>query len=249
MLLNAQKCTVTKFTRNTVNFIIFEYKINNVTLEIKTTMKDLGVLFDDKLALSEHPKELYSKCIKHLGFIFRTCVDFRNPKSLITLFNSLIRSKLEYCSIIWSPHAKEYSGMIEKLQKKLVKFLFYRKLIHPQPEEFNYIQCCEILNIETLEKRRLFADLKILTRTFANQIDTQSFIHNINLLVPQRAIRNTPQFETHKSRADTGKYTVFNRLMVAFNTYGENCDIFFDNLNILLEKLKTNLNRLYKPSF
>jgi hypothetical protein len=139
--------------------------------------------------------------------------------------------------------------MIKKLQKKLVKYLFYRKLIDPLPEEDNYIQCRNILKIEPLEKRRIFTDLKFLTRSLKNQIDTQSFIHNINLNVPQRSTRSSSQFTTHTSRSDTGKYSIFNRMMSSFNVYGDECDLFFDDTSTLLNKLKANLNSLYVPTF
>jgi hypothetical protein len=100
-----------------------------------------------------------------------------------------------------------------------------------------------------LEKRRIFADLKLLTRSLNNQIDTQTFIPNINLTVPQRSTRSCLQFTTHTSRSDTGKYSVFNRMMTSFNVYGEGCDLFFDDISTLLTKLKSNLNSLYEPTF
>ncbi len=122
-------------------------------------------------------------------------------------------------------------------------------MIHPLPEEYNYIQCCAILQNEPLEKRRIFADLKFLTKSLTNQIDTQSFIHNINLTVPQRSTRSSSLFTTHASRSDTGKYSVFNRMMTGFNVYGEGCDLFFDNTSTLVNKLRVNLNNLYEPTF
>jgi hypothetical protein len=209
----------------------------------------LGILFDNKLSFAEHINGVYNKCVRLLGFIFRSCADFKSPKTLITLFNSLIRSRLEYCSTIWSPQYKKYKKSIEKLQKKLVKFMFHKKMIQPQPEEYDYLNCCEILNIETLEKRRIMLDLKFLVRSLKNEVDTQTFLHNFNFSVPQRATRQGTQFTPHGFRTEAGKNSVFNRLMNLFNTYGANCDLFFDNRSCLLSKLKTNLNNLYKPSF
>ncbi len=56
-MLNAQKCTVTKFTRNTVNFVNFDYTINDVTLENKPLVKDLGAIFDNHVTFANHCKE------------------------------------------------------------------------------------------------------------------------------------------------------------------------------------------------
>jgi hypothetical protein len=242
--LNAQKCTVTNFTRNTVNFINYNYKIGGTQLENKTVAKDLGILFDNKLSFAEHINAVYNKCIKLLGFIFRSCSEFKNPKTSITLFNSLIRSRLEYCSTIWSSHYDKYIELIEKLQKKLVKFMFHKNLIYPTPEEFDYLRCCGILGIDTLGKSRIMQDLKFLVRSVKNEVDTQSFMNNLNFSVPHRATRQMEHFKPHGFRTEAGKFSVFNRLMSLFNTFGADCDLFFDKRNNLIKKLRTNLNNL-----
>ncbi len=249
LILNAQKCNVVNFTRNTVNFIAHSYNIDGFVLDNKALVKDLGVLFDAKLPFSGHINKLYNDCIKLLGFIFRTCADFKDPVAVITLFNSLIRSKPEYCSTIWSPHFQKYIKLMEKLQKKLVRFLYHKNLIHPLPSEYKYLDCCKVLGIDTLEKGRIFSDLKIFARSLKNQLDTQSFIEYINFAVPQRATRQYVQFELNGFRTEAGKFTVFNRLMSMFNTYGSDCNLFHDNLPTFLKKLMTNLNTQYKPSF
>jgi hypothetical protein len=134
-------------------------------------------------------------------------------------------------------------------KKKLVKLMFHKKMIQPIPEEFNYLSCCEFLVIDTLEKNRIMQDLKFLVRSFKNEVDSQSFIHNFNFSVPQRATRQIEQFKTHGFRTEAEKFKVFNRLMSLFDTYGAHCDLFCDGRNTLIKKLKTNLNGLYKASF
>jgi hypothetical protein len=69
------------------------------------------------------------------------------------------------------------------IEKKLVKFLFYKKMVHPLPAEYHYINCCEILGVDTLEKKGIFLDLETLARSIKNQLDTQSFIENLNFAV------------------------------------------------------------------
>jgi hypothetical protein len=51
----------------------------------------------------------------------------------------------------------------------------------------------------------------------------------------------------HGFQTEAGKFSVFNRLMSLFNTYGANRDLFCDGRNTLIKKFKTNLNDLYKP--
>jgi hypothetical protein len=115
--------------------------------------------------------------------------------------------------------------------------------------EYHYINFCEILSIDTLEKKRILLDLKILARSIKNQLDTQSFIENLNFAVPQRSTRQSLQFELYGFRIEAGRFMVFNKLMSLFNTYGSDSDLFYDNLGTLLKKFKTNLKNHYRPSF
>jgi ribonuclease P/MRP protein subunit RPP40 len=115
--LNVSKCSVMSFTKNTSNCIGFDYNIHNTNLAKKSEMCDLGVIFDSKLSFSAHINELYAKSTKLLGFIFRTCSDFKNTNTILTLFNSLIRSKLEYASTIWNPHSDNSIYLINLFNK------------------------------------------------------------------------------------------------------------------------------------
>jgi hypothetical protein len=72
--------------------------------------------------------------------------------------------------------------LIEKLQKKLVKFMFHKNLNYPTPEEFDYDfrDVVEYLELAHWKK----GDLKFLVRSVKNEVDTQSFMHNLNFSVP-----------------------------------------------------------------
>ena len=45
--------------------------------------------------------------------VFKT----REPKLIIKMFNSYVRSRLEYCSLIWNPWKKEDIDKLERVQK------------------------------------------------------------------------------------------------------------------------------------
>ena len=63
------------------------------------------------------------------------------------MFNSFIRSKLNYCSIIWNPDKKEEIDKIERIQKN-----FTSKI--KGLEEKNYHERLRILKLYSLERRR-----------------------------------------------------------------------------------------------
>jgi hypothetical protein len=95
----------------------------------------------------------------------------------------------------------------------MVKYLFFKGMIPNAPPEFNYLSCSKILGIETLERRRIMADLKLVARSWTGQIDTESFIHHLNINVSMRRTKTTDSFRLHCSRTDIGKNSVFNRIM------------------------------------
>ena len=60
-----------------------------------------------------------------LGFLSRVSKCFTNPKTKIILFNSLVRSNLEYCSQVWNPMYAVHSDRIERIQRKFLYHLSF----------------------------------------------------------------------------------------------------------------------------
>ncbi|CRK89939.1 CLUMA_CG003668, isoform A [Clunio marinus] len=83
--------------------------------------------------------------------------------------------------------------------------------------EINYDDIEKLLKIENLESRRKLADVKFITKSFNDQIDSCTFLHHFKF-TQDSATRNQKVFKTTQSRTDIGKYSVFNRLMLTYNT-------------------------------
>ncbi len=64
-------------------------------------VKDLGVTFDRNLNFNEHILKTVSSCMSSLGQISWVKHVFKN-ELLVTVINSLVFSKLYYCSTVWS---------------------------------------------------------------------------------------------------------------------------------------------------
>ena len=75
-------------------------------------VKDLGVIFDSKLSFNEHTIKTVSRCTSALKQISRVKHAFRKDL-LVTIINSIVFSKLYYCSSIWSNTS---NSNIRKLQ-------------------------------------------------------------------------------------------------------------------------------------
>ena len=95
-----EKCSVMHIGRTNVHSA---YYMNNSVLGITNEEKDLGIIITDDLLVSKHCASAYSKANKILGMIKRTIIS-RDSRLLLSLYKTLVRPHLEYCSSAWSPH-------------------------------------------------------------------------------------------------------------------------------------------------
>ena len=78
-------------------------------LTLVHVVKDLGLTFDSSLTFHEHIVKTVSSCFSSLAQINRVKHVF-DRLTLITIINTLVFSKLFYCSSVWSNAADTPSG-------------------------------------------------------------------------------------------------------------------------------------------
>lgn len=213
--LNAKKCFVTTFTKNKKHVHHHNYNVKGTQLIKKSEMRDLGVVYDGKLKFSEHINTVCSKARRMLGFIARVGKYFRNPLTFKILYNSLVRSNLEYASVIWNPHTITLTRKLETVQHKFLR-LVGGKCFNISRDNINYSVLEQRLNLVTLEQRRRITDIKFIIKSFHNEIDSQTYINHFKPL-RSSSTRNQKAFNIIKSKTDTGLHSIFNRLMSTYN--------------------------------
>ena len=102
MKLHPDKCFFMNFTLKKSRDVVHDYSIGPILLKRIYVMKDLGVYFKPNLNFNYHISKITSKSMQMLGFIKRVTRDFKDVKTLHTLYNSLVKSRLEFYSFIWS---------------------------------------------------------------------------------------------------------------------------------------------------
>jgi hypothetical protein len=119
MRLNVNKTRVMPYSRKT-NILSYEYQLCHTSIARTSSIKGLCVFFDSKLYFHTHVDFLFSKCIKLLGLIRSITFRFSSFDCLHMLYFTLVRSKLEYASVVWNsitstrvPHC--YTFALEKL--------------------------------------------------------------------------------------------------------------------------------------
>jgi len=84
--------------------------LNNQQLTVASEVKFLGIIFDRKLSFLPHIKYLKSKCLKSLNLL--QVIVHNNwgadQCTLFTLYHFIIRSKLDYGSIIYNSASVSY---------------------------------------------------------------------------------------------------------------------------------------------
>lgn len=119
-----------------------------------------------------------------------------------------------------------------------MKFLFLKKLIPSQQlNEYDYISSCKTLKLDTLQLRRIISDVKFTVNSFTKKVDSYSYIHNYNFMVPAKNTRQHTTFKAQSSRSEIGKNSIFNRLMNNFNIYCNDPDII--HVTRIMTVLKT----------
>ena len=146
-------------------------------------------MFDSKLNFKEHFNHIIGQAFKSLGFIIRTSRYFRSIETVVLLYVSLVRSKLEYASVVWSPHYNQHIEAIEKIQHKFTRFV-YRKFHIPYQ---HYQDRLKTLNLQSLYSRRAEIDLLYLYKIVNGHIST-SCISNIVMRLNRRCICNMNLF-------------------------------------------------------
>ena len=115
-------------------------------IKIGETVKDLGITANSNLLFREHIDNIVTSSKIMSGILLRT-FSTRQEAPMMRMFNSYIKSKLEYCSIVWSPWHQNEINKLERIQKN------FTSKIHGL-DQLDYHERLKKLKLYSLERRR-----------------------------------------------------------------------------------------------
>lgn len=248
MKLNVQKCSHIRFSRK-IQSKADSYKINGITIESVKEVRDLGVIMDDKLNFRSHIDSIVNKSARLLGFLKRSTKGFKLVRTKIVLYNALVRSHLEFASVVWSPHYAVHSQRVESIQRAFTKHLAYTSAkISPRCPYEQRVRC---FNVSSLRDRRLTQGLLFLHKIVNNRLDCSKLVERTALNVPYNIPRFpiTNLFHVQSSKSNIGVNSPVNRLCRDMNSFVKSVpevDIHHDSLKVFKAKIlqyrRTQLN-------
>ena len=100
----------------------FTYTMRGLPIPEIESEKDLGVWIDLTLKPSLQCEAAAKSANRVLGLIGRT-FHYRTKSTLVPLYKSLARPKLEFCAAAWSPWLEKDIECLEKVQHRLIRML------------------------------------------------------------------------------------------------------------------------------
>ena len=123
MLFNASKFQSICYSSHASvdsNFIYKDHEDNPIAWF--DHVKDLGIYMSQNLTFVEQINTVYIKCSQLMGWILRTFIS-RERTVMLLLFKSLVLSRVDNGSQLWSPHQKQHICLIEKIQRSFTKHI------------------------------------------------------------------------------------------------------------------------------
>ena len=157
------KCFSLDLASPNLTHSIPSFYINNSVIESKPLIKDLGIYISKNLKWASHINYICRNA-SFCSYQLMKCLKTKNIFTLIQLYKTYVRPKIEFNSSVWSPWFSGDIDRIESIQINFTKFAFNRCNL----PYHSYFDRLNQINLKTLEHRRLIYDMILLYKIINN---------------------------------------------------------------------------------
>ena len=126
--LNEEKCSAIHF-KSRSSPSSFNYHLNGKQISSIAAHKDLGLFVSADLTWRSHYQLISSRAYKMLGLLRRVFSSSVSVPAKRSLYISLVRSQLLYCSSVWHPYLLVDIKYLECVQRRATKFIASNPLL------------------------------------------------------------------------------------------------------------------------
>ena len=122
---------------------------SNLSYEIikrATSIKFLGVFYDDKLHFKEHLTFLSNKLSRISALIYRI-KDLVPTFVLKLMYEAHVNSIISYCNIIWSNTYQTHLDLVNKLLKRIIRNATHSEFLAPSAPLFKELKVLDLKGI------------------------------------------------------------------------------------------------------
>lgn len=236
LLLNPEKTKLMVFGSRQMRSKLLEFRLSLLGKDIlpASTVTDMGVGFDSELSFDDHIIKTVSTCMSRLGQINRVKHAF-DKKTLIMVINTLVFSKLFYCSNVWCNTSEKNLRKLQCVQNFACRVVCdARKFDHVTPllRELRWLPVKD-----KLYYRLAVMTFKCLTGCAPKYLASQ-FIKRGN--VSKRNTRSSQLLNIPLCRTATGQRSFYYRSVTLWNNLDNSLKLS-SSLDIFKRHLRNSL--------
>lgn len=201
MELNKMKTYFVSYTKSGILRNESVYYIQMDRIQKVDDIRDLGVIFDNRLTFKQHLNNIQRKAENKFMMGQRFVKDIRCPRVIIKLTNSYIIPIIDYCSLIWNQGSR-----LEHLERVIRQATRFALCSAHRPYQRNYIDFDDRrmrLKVMTFEERRKISAILTVLKILRGELNTQlaekivAYHNNVRMEARYPAIFQIPRITNH----------------------------------------------------
>ena len=213
--ISHKKCSILQVGYSTK--LSRDYYLCGASLSQAQSCKDLGITVDQRLTFTAHINNIVTRAHARASLI-RKCFLSRDRDSLTRAFCVYVRPLLEYACSVWSPHHVTEIRKVESVQRRFTKRL-------PGLGEHDYSSRLAILDLDSLELRRLRQDLLLAYKIIFGLVNVDSSKH-FTICRDSVTRGHSYKLVASKCRVDVRKWFFNQRIVNVWNSLPATAECF-----------------------